>query len=282
MGKRRRYARLLFIAFLASGLGFACVSAATPDSAAIAPATQPPDLLRPLQGLLNQLRTLRQDYYRQKAADEVELRQARENRDLLRTQVEDLRKQETELDRQLAEAREQVQSLEAQREQWRDIQDAVDRQVAPFVVRQRSALTAVPPYHRQERLARLHSGTIDGNEPGVGDTLDPIWSYAQEELRLAASSETYTERAPAGDDAKPYARYFRVGQTILGYVTEDGRQAAIWLPLAESGQWQTLDAPKQIASLRSAIEILDRQQAPRLVPLPIGSFASVPTSTESQ
>lgn len=274
MGKRRRYARVLLIGLLAGGLGVARGAAVPQGLEPAAPAAGQADLLRPLQDLLSQLRTLRQDYYQQKAADDAELQQTRENRDLLRAQVADLQKQQADLDRQLAEVREQVQSLQVQRDQWKAVQEVVEHQISPLVAQERLALATTPPYRRQERLARLQTG--------AADMLGPLWSYAQEELRLAASSETYTERATGADGTQPYARYFRVGQMILGYVTEDGRQAAIWLPSTEGGQWQTLDDPKRIASLRHAIEILDRQQAPRFVPLPIAPRSATPAPMESQ
>ena len=272
MGKRRRYARVLLIGLLAGGLGVARGVAVPQDLETAAPATGHADVLRPLQDALSELRTLRQDYYQQKAADEAKLQQARENRDLLKAQVEDLQNQQAELDRQLREVREQVQSLQAQREQWEVVHEAVEHQISPFVAQERLVLATTSPYHRQERLARLQAEATG--------MLGTLWSYAQEELRLAASSETYTERAAVADVTQPYARYFRVGQMILGYVTEDGRQAAIWLPSTEGGRWQTLDDPKQIASLRSAIEILDRQQAPRFVPLPIAPRTSTPMESQ--
>jgi hypothetical protein len=99
--------------------------------------------------------------------------------------------------------------------------------------------------------------------------LGHVWNYAQEEFRLSRSPETYTDRAPAKDGSTPYARYFRVGQLILGYVTEDGRQTAIWSSLLDNKGWQVITDQKQSSQIRSAVEILDRRQAPKLVILPI-------------
>ena len=71
MGKRRRYVRVLLIGLLAGGLGVVCGAAVPQGVEPAAPATGQADLLRPLQDLLSELRTLRQDYYQQKAADEA-------------------------------------------------------------------------------------------------------------------------------------------------------------------------------------------------------------------
>lgn len=229
-------------------------------------------LLDRLQDLVSQLRQQRQDYYRQKALDETETQEARQNRERLQAQLEDVRKQEADLDRQLEDYRAQVQGLEAQLERSATMHGAVDREIATFVSEQQSQIEAGIPYKQAERIARLRAPLADANEsvPAfVASRLGHLWSYAREELRLAGSSETYTERAVIEDGVLPYARYFRVGQLILGYVTEDGRQAAIWLSSPPGRRWQSLSDPGQVASIRDAVEILNRQQAPRFVSLPI-------------
>ena len=234
-------------------------------------------LLAQLQGLVSQLRQQRQDYYRQKALDEAQTQETREHRDLLQARVEDVREQEADLDRQLEDYRSQVQTLEAPLKQTATLRDAVAREIAAFVPEQRSRIEEGISYKRQERITRLQAGAADANEstlPSVAGPLGHLWSYAQEELRLAGSSETYTERASVGDGARPYARYFRVGQLILGYVTEDGRQAALWLSSPPGGRWQSISERRQVAQIRDAVEILDRQQAPRFVSLPIATNTS--------
>ena len=274
MKKQLLQASVLLIGLAAGGF-LTHRAMAAPQSAA--PPGDHTVLLDRLQGLVSQLRQQRQAYYRQKALDEAETQKAQQNRDLLQSQLDDLRKQEADLERQLEDYRAQVQTLEAQLEQKAGVRNAVEQEIAAFVPEQQSQIKKGIPYKRQERIARLQAGLADANEsapPSVGGRLGHLWSYAQEELRLAGSSETYTERASIGDNTLPYARYFRVGQLILGYVTEDGHQAAIWRSSPQGGQWQSISEPKQIASLRDAVEILDRQQAPRFVSLPIETDSS--------
>ncbi len=88
-------------------------------------------------------------------------------------------------------------------------------------------------------------------------------------MRLAGSSETYSDRASVEGNLTPYARYFRLGQSMLGYVTEDGQQTALWTPTLDADPWQAILDPAQAAQVRSAVEILDRRQAPAFVLLPI-------------
>jgi Protein of unknown function (DUF3450) len=230
------------------------------------------DLLEKLQGLVTHLRQRRQDYYRQRALDETEMQTARENRTLLQTQLDNVRKQEADLDRQLEAHHAQIQTLEAQLKQKAAVQHVVAREIMTFASEQKSQVAEGIPYKRSERIARLPAGVADANESArtsVAGQLGHLWSYTQEELRLAGSPETYTDRASVGQGTLPYARYFRVGQLILGYITEDGRHAAIWLSSPQGERWQSISDPGQVAQIRNAVEILDRQQAPLFVSLPI-------------
>lgn len=234
--------------------------------------SDPARLMGRLRDLVRQLRERRQEYYQQKTQADAEIEAARRNRELLERQAEELREEEALLDAELASCQLQIRELEGQLSEQDVMRQAVDRAVASFVAEQVRQIEVGIPYRQQERTARVQAARIDPNVATaalVADRMGLLWSYAQEELRLAESSETYSERAVAGDATVPHARYFRVGQLLLGYVTEDGGQAAMWLDAPEGGQWQVIADPKQLAHLRDAAEVLDRRQAPRFVSLPI-------------
>jgi len=227
-----------------------------------------------LQDLVSRLRAQRQDYYRQKAQDDAEIQQAQDNAQLLKTQLDELHKQEAPLDEQIRKYQSEIQTLDSQLALKADMRRAVEQKTAAFIAQQATRIEDGIPYRQQERLARLRAGSADANEAtslSAAGQLGHLWSYAQEELRLAGSSETYSNRASVGDDVTPYARYFRVGQLMLGYVTEDGQQTALWLPSLPGGQWQQIPDPGQAAQVRDAVEILDRRQAPGFVSLPIAT-----------
>jgi hypothetical protein len=228
-------------------------------------------LMGRLQTLVRQLRELRQDYYKEKVRDEGEIEAARRDGELLRSQLEALREQEALLDAELGDYRSQVRALEAELATKAAVREVVEREVGAFVSAQVRQIEAGIPYRQEQRVARARAA-LDPNEVGtlsVGGRLGHLWSYAQEELRLAGSSETYTGRAVAEEDVVPYARYFRVGQLLVGYVTEDGRRAAVWVDGPEGGRWQRISDARPLGPLRDAAEILDRRQAPRFVSLPI-------------
>jgi len=268
--------RCLQLSVLLAGVAIVCLLshqaiAASPSTEAVESQT---NLLDTLQDLVSRLRTQRQDYYQQKAQDDMEIQQTRDNAQLLQTQLDELRKQEADLDEQIREYESELQTLNTQSAQKTNTGQAIARETAAFGAQQAAQIEKGIPYKQDERLARLWAASVNPNATAplsVAEQLAHLWSYAQEEFRLAGSSETYSDRASLDDDVTPYARYVRVGQLILGYVTEDGRTTALWLPTLEGGQWQAIPDPGQAAQVRDAVEILDRRQAPEFVSLPIAT-----------
>jgi hypothetical protein len=225
-----------------------------------------------LEDLISRLRQERAAYYTQKARLETQTEKARENRKILQVELDDLRKQQDESEQQLKQYEAEVENLKEQLVLKKSLENIMDERVRPFIENQQAAIENGIPYKQQERIERLKNAVGDANAPdavSASDKLGHIWNYAQEELRLARSSETYTARAKMEDGSSPYARFFRVGQKILGYITEDGRHAAIWSSLQDAKSWMPVTDTKQSAQIRSAVEILDRRQGPRLVTLPI-------------
>jgi TolA-binding protein len=230
------------------------------------------ELSEQLEDLIRRLRQERAAYYMQKARLEAEIEKARENQKILDTELDDLRKQHEESDQQLQKYEAEAVNLKEQLVLKESVENVLDNRIRPFIANQQAAIENGIPYKQQERTERLEAAVGDANAPdvvSVSDKLGHIWNYAQEELRLARSSETYTARAKTDGESSPYARFFRAGQEILGYITEDGRQGAIWSSLQDDKKWMPIDDTKQAAQIRSAVEILDRRQGPRLVTLPI-------------
>ena len=229
-------------------------------------------LTQRLQDLIRQLRQERSAYYTQKAQHDVQMQKAHQNLKILQDELDDLHRQEAELNQQLQKHRSEVEDTKDQLVLKNNLQNVIRQRIKPFVLSQRATIENGIPYKLKERVGRLEAVSNvlkDPNLVSVSDQLGHVWNYAQEEFRLSRSQETYTARAPAKDGSTPYARYFRVGQLILGYVTEDGRQTAIWSSLLDNKGWQVITDQKQSSQIRSAVEILDRRQAPGLVVLPI-------------
>jgi len=229
-------------------------------------------LTQRLQDLIRQLRQERSAYYAQKAQHDVQIQKTLKNLKILQDELDGLHRQETELNQQLRRYEIEVEDTKGQLVLRNNLQNVIRQQIMPFILGQRVTIENGIPYKLKERVARLEAVSNVLNDPNlvsVSDQLGHVWNYAQEEFRLSRSPETYTARATAKDGSTPYARYFRVGQLILGYVTEDGRQTAIWSSSLDNKGWQMITDQKQSSQIRSAVEILDRRQAPRLVILPI-------------
>lgn len=250
------------------------VVAASPGADANEPqgTSRQAELSARLEELVRRLRQERAVYYVQKAQVEARTEKARENSKVLQDELNALKRQQAETEQQLRNYEGEVEDLKAQLGSKTSLENILARQVESFLISQRAAVENGIPYKQQERIARLEATGDDVNAPSrmtTADLLGHIWNYAQEELRLARSSETYTARAKTKDESSPYARFFRVGQRILGYMTEDGRQAAIWSSLPVYKNWLSITDAKTSGQIRTAVEILDRRQGPKLVTLPI-------------
>lgn len=223
-----------------------------------------------LQQLVRELRQERLAYYEQKARDEADIKQAQEDARLLQAQINALRSQQADLDQQTVSLQAETQSLTEQLQRRDALDRMVTEEITALVPAQAQAIEKGIPYKQSERLARLQACISDPNESTVSAAgrLSQLWTYVQQELRMARSSETYTDRAPQPDGSVPYARYLRVGQRILAYSTEDGRTTAVWLRGPQGDHWQALpDAQEE--EVTRAIEILDGRRAPTLVTLPV-------------
>jgi len=269
MAKRWLQLSVLFV-----GVVMVCLFA-RPTFAAAEPNENQTERLDTLQELVGRLRTVRQTYYTKKAQDDNAIQQARENARLLQTQLDEVRQQEAELDEQIRTYNAELETLATQTAEKARVRQAIANKTAAFIVQQKDEIARGIPYRQAERLARLQAVSTDANETSASPAgqLGHIWSYAQEELRLAGSSETYSDRASVEGNLTPYARYFRLGQSMLGYVTEDGQQTALWMPTLDADPWQSILDPAQAVQVRSAVEILDRRQAPAFVLLPIAVTA---------
>jgi len=266
--------RWLQLSVLCAGIVVSCLLAhqaiaASPSTTETGNQTDPLDTL---QDLVSRLRTQRQDYYQRKARDDAEIQEAQENVRLLQPQVTELRRQEADLNEEIRKYQAELQTLAIQATQRTHVRRVIASKTESFAAQQENEIAKGIPYKQNERIARLRAGSADVNEVAplsAAEQLGHLWSYAQEELRLAGSSETYSDRAAVEGDLTPYARYFRVGQLMLGYVTEDGRSTALWLPRFSGGMWQPVLDSGQATQVHDAVEILDRRQAPGFVSLPI-------------
>jgi hypothetical protein len=262
---------ILVILWLPSKWAGGAAEPTDPDNANVE-SLQVQELSGELEDLIGQLRQERSDYYLQKAETDAEIERMQGNSNVLQSSLDDLLEQETDLDKQIQQYRSEVNGLEKQLGAKSEIAEAIRGQIRSFCSMQKTAIENCTPYKQQERIDRLQitfEDSNDTNSVSVVDQLSRVWSYVQDELRLARSSETYSGRMRMDDGTSPHVRYFRVGQLVLGYITEDGKRAGMWSALSGKKGWRHISDPKQVSDVRDAVDILDRRKAPRLVALPV-------------
>ena len=233
------------------------------------------DLLDELRSLVQTLRQARTAFYERQRKTESRIERKRADLASLESRVAELRSAEEEIDRDLAQIEQEMEQLgfelqtnETHQAQLAENMDAWIRKGLRFV-------DEGIPYRREERRFRLSSVEEEGSEREsvtAADTLGWIWSFFQEEMRIARTGETFTKQMDVGDNRIKYAQMFRVGHQVLGYLTEDGQQTGMWIFQDGRKQWKHHLQEKNSRSIQTAVEILDRRQEPELVPLPISAL----------
>ncbi len=220
-----------------------------------------------LRGLIHSLHELRSGYYQRQATRRDKIGQMREVSIGLKSQVEELRGREEEVDGKLAQKKKEIEKLRLEIETAESVESAIGKRLEQFVGEQVKEIESSVPCRREQRLARLkgvEEGVYSEYERTVAAMLGRIWNFSQEELRMARSGETFTDLIDLGEGRGQYARVFRVGHQLAGYLTETGEQAGIW----RNGGWEKVEGRGEQA-VKAAISILDRRAVPEYVDLPI-------------
>jgi len=270
-GFLRWYMVLALLIFTPGSTMFAAVMP-DPNQLESAASAKEVDLLDELRSLVQALRETRTAFYERQHKTESRIEQKRADLASLESRVAELRSAEEEIDRDLAQIVQEVEQLglelqtnDTHQAQLADNMDAWIRKGLRFV-------DEGIPYRQTERRLRLSSIGVEGSVRELAtaaDTMGRIWSFFQEEMRIARSGETFTEQMDVGENRMKYAQMFRVGHQVLGYLTEDGQQTGMWIFQDGRKQWKHRLPEKNARSVQTAVEILNRRQEPELVPLPV-------------
>jgi hypothetical protein len=221
-----------------------------------------------LWALVSSLRQLRTDYYEKQRQNTEKIQQIRDIAQKLQAEVEELRRREKQIDKSFSEIQSDIRKSEFENEENKLTESSTAKKLERFIAKQTEEIEKGIPYRKDDRLTRL-KGSASNEQPledqSVTDVFGRVWSFSQEELRIARSGESFTDLVELGEDRLQYARLFRVGHQILGYLTEQGDQAGIWL---DGVGWE--EAKKGRAeSVKEAVGILDRRRVPNYVLLPV-------------
>ncbi len=245
-------------------LAFVCVATLSVGIAQEStPSSATPDLTDELSATLRELRQLRSGHYATNAALAAEITTTRE---VVKTLREEVGQSESEQARLRAEAeaiRADLVELGTRRDGLREQRAAILASIDAFGDAVRPLVDVGLPYRRESRLR-----AIDGFEAQESprSAFARLWTFAEDELRVARSGETYSDEIELSDGRVKHARFVRIGKHVLGFVTEDGVDVGIWM--ANEG-WVTDTSRFDPESVRTAVEILDRRRGPEHVSLPI-------------
>jgi predicted RNase H-like nuclease (RuvC/YqgF family) len=253
---------------------WACVTAASGSEQLSVTSLSSPDsnsqseLTEELRTLVRSLRQLRSDYYEKQSQHADKIQQLRNTSEKLQAEAEELRSRESQIDKSLSEIQSDIEKLKNENKNDQSMELSVVKRLDEFVTTQAKEVEEGIPYRKNDRLARLKGNTRaeqTSEDQSVVDVLGRIWSFSQEELRIARSGETFTDQVELSKGRLQYARLFRVGHQILGYVTEQDDRAGIWM---DGTGWEK--AEKTAAeSVKEAIEILDRTNVPKYIQIPV-------------
>lgn len=215
-----------------------------------------------LQATLRAMREMRAAHEAHRRELEDAIAAATQSARRLAAEVAELGRRDQDLDRQIAELKGERAGLQATGERDRtalaDLGRSVDGAIAAAAQRVRSGLD----HRREERLARLDPGTSDA---GPQERLARLWTFVQEELRLARTSDLTAREIPLDRERTKHAQVFRVGHLLQGFVTEDGLECG----LETRSGWQLVSSAPLERSVRHAVEMLSRRRPPALLAMPL-------------
>jgi TolA-binding protein len=187
---------------------------------------------------------------------------------------------------QIKAADERIDSLKQRTEVERARRSAQRGLAAQFVARQKTFRTNLDkeikamiawvegdfPYQRERRAAEWRELAIANREETipVEEVLIRVFGLTQASLDFAQNSEAYpgTYTTIKGINHEGY--YIRLGAVTMAFSSSDGKQQAYLAKTGEGYAWRDEDLPGDIkSSIRSAVNVAQGKEAPRLVPLPV-------------
>ena len=229
-------------------------------------------MLRELRSVVQTLREERSAFYEKQQQFESNIQQKHDDLADFDSQLSELRIQEAQVDQDLARIEQDVSKLTSELQSHQSRQAQWQKSMDQWIHRGLLSVGAGIPFRQSQRRKLLAPQQQEAAEPesfNAAETLGQIWSFFQEEMRLAQSGETYTQPLDIGDQRVKYVQIFRLGHQVLGYLSEDGQETGLWLAQNGTKQWQHKLMHKDDRAVRDAVEILNRRQEPKFISLPI-------------
>ncbi len=128
------------------------------------------------------------------------------------------------------------------------------------------------PYQRDRRLSEWRE-LAEANREGtiaVEEVLVRLFGLTQASLDFAGNSEAYPGTYTTGKGQTSEGSYIRLGAVTMAFSSTDGKQQAYLAKTADGYVWRDEELSGDIRSaIRSAVNVAQGKEAPRLVPLPV-------------
>jgi hypothetical protein len=227
------------------------------------------ELRQELWVLVAELRELRTDHYKKQSRNTEQIKQFGDVSAKLEIELKELRSNKENLDKSLASTQAEIQKVQSENEKNKSVESSTAKKLESFISRQTEEIEKGIPYRKNDRFKRLNgTGSIKQTsmkDQSISDMFGRVWSFSQEEIRIARSGETFTDQVQVDEGRLQYARLFRVGHLILGYLIEQDGQTGIWV---DGTGWKKT-TKSEAESIRQAVNIIDRKQAPKHIQLPV-------------
>lgn len=233
-------------------------------------ATQPSPtaLVQQLEELVRTLREERQTFYQQHTSLTTRLDQARSTTQHWESQLQALEEQEAQITAESAALQDRIEADKNKLTQQMRVERSIGKHIRDFAQIQTAQIKSDPtPLQTNERCDGLRQATkaADPNHPLSAGGLSLLWQYIEQELTWTQSAQVLTARVKQADGSQPWVRFLRIGHLVLGILREDGDIGAWW---DGQGAWQSA-TPIHLETLRNSIAILEGQQVPKRMPIPV-------------
>jgi len=230
-----------------------------------------------LRTLLNEktarLQTLRQKYYRGLRERERKIRSATQQRNELESRLEKLTSQKEERTGTLATLRNQIDGLEEKQATLSDFTSMFRAKVSTFREQLREYVRRTVPYRRADRLKKIAPASEGSGEQASSklvSRLRRLWRQALNEFRSARSAGVHKRDVRLPDGREKFSRVARIGYRIQFFVTDDQKEAGVWVPAAGDGanRWRVVLLNDRDPLIR-ALDMIRGHAAPGRVLLPV-------------
>jgi len=225
-----------------------------------------------LWALIRTLREERTAFYERQTKCSNKIDETRNTIKILQQKHDELKTKQDYLDQEVARIQRKIASMQKDASQEKEACLILNRQIDNFVSTAAERIRTAIPYEKGKRISRLpersQAETLVASD-AIFDDFARIWSFAEEEFRIATSGETFTSQITLDNETMPYARLFRFGHQILGFVAEEGSGAGLWQSGEPGKQWLNMTSYSEMKPIVEAMNILDKNVVPALVQLPV-------------